>query len=504
MAVGDITELPLTVSDLQETHPTYEDNKLEWKFLQAAYDGAKALVEYGIITQHERESTDNYNRRVAEAYGLSYSRSIVELFNFYLFKEPVKRQLGDKLANDELWELFMKDCNFDADDFDEFLLQCGRQSSIPGHCGIFVDRPARKVGTREEELDKKIYPYVALYKPLAILDWEYKRDEFNRPQLVYLKLKDDDDLYRKWWRDRWEIWREPEMHEREPRTQKYEEQRAVLVNQGDNPLGEIPLIWLYNAKTDKRGVGYSDISDIARIDASIMRNLSEIEEVIKYGAFPMLVKPWKPAGAADYDEVGIKALLGFDPEHPESKPTWLEAAVAEPIDAILKVIAKKIEEIYRSSNAGGMASMEVQTQAKSGAALKAEFQLLNAKLVRKGQQLEKAEMEIIRLWLKWQKQEKMYENIKIERAETYEVENLAMELENILTSTIIVKSDLFQKAVQKKVVRLMLPGETDEEIGEIDKEIDEYEPPEFGFEPPPPEEVPGEIGGEVVPFPEKK
>lgn len=490
MAVGDVYNIALTLSALQETHEIYQNYRDEWTFLQAAYNGAKDLVAYGAIIQHERESEVNYDRRIEEAYGFSYSRSIVDLFNFYLFKEKVTRDLGS-LAKDELWQLFQKDCNLDADEFDDFLLAAGKAASIQGQCGILVDKPNKLVDTRDEEKRGQIYPYVSLYKSPAILDWRYERDEFGKPQLVYLKLKDNEDLYRIWTLDKWEVWEEPDTTTTSsPRISKDKESnsQAEMVDSGVNSLKEIPWVWVYNAKTGERGLGFSDITDIARIDASIMRNLSEIEEVITFGAFPMMRKPYKSQGQSSIqsDEVGMAAILEFDPENPESKPDWLDAAVSEPINAILEVIGKKIEEIYRSANVGGMASMEIGTQAKSGTALKAEFQLLNAKLVAKGLLLEKAEREIVRLWLKWQNQSNWLEDITIERAGTYEVENLAQSLENMMTAkTIVTKSPTFTKRLEKRTARLILSGEEDSIFDEIDKEIDEYEPPEFEYEEPP-------------------
>jgi len=510
MAVGDMHDIynvSLTTSALQETHEIYDQYKDEWIFLQAAYNGAKELVAFGAIIQHERESNVNYNRRINEAYGFSYSRSIVDLFNFYLFKENVKRDLG-KFADDPLWQMFVKDCNLDSDEFDDFLLMAGKVSSIQGQCGILVDKPHKIVDTRGQEIEGEIYPYVSLYKSLAILDWEYDKDEYGKPKLVYLKLRDDDDLYRIWTPTMWQIWREPDLDKSTSATSytgfgprvsptsseaKYlnlkgdSKGQAELVVEAEHKLGEIPWVWIYNAKTGKRGLGFSDITDIARIDTSIMRNLSEIEEVITFGAFPMMRKPYKSQGQSSVqgDEVGIQAILEFDPEYPESKPDWLDAAVAEPVAAILDVISKKVEEIYRSANVGGMASMEISTQAKSGTALKAEFQLLNAKLVAKGLLLEKAEREIIRLWLKWDNRESMMKNITIERAGTYEVENLAQSLENILTAkSIVTSSDTFKKEIEKRAARLIITGEDDNFFNKIDKEIDTYEPPEFEYNPP--------------------
>jgi hypothetical protein len=393
-----------------------------------------------------------------------------------------------------MWKMFSEDSDLEGTDWDDFLNGAGKDSSIEGHVGILVDKADtekvdEEVKTRADEKEQKIYPYVALYRALNILDWEWDRDKINRPFLKYLKLYDDEDRqYRLWWPNKWEIWEEPELTGgvdlKTTEGQKMSidpKQDAVWVGGGDNPLGEIPFVWLYNVKTAKRSLGKSDLTDIAPVDASIICNLSQADEIIDYGAFPMMRKPKPEKGETPNDEAGITAILEFDPEHPESKPDWLTAAVKEPMDAIMNYIAKKIEEIYRTANVGGMASMEVSTQAKSGAALQAEFQLLNAKLVGKGRRLKEAEETVIRYWMQWQEIED--NPITVERAESYDVANLAQDLANIMTANTIVKSETFKKTTQKKVARIMLPGESDADLKVIDDEIDSYEPPVIDIAP---------------------
>jgi hypothetical protein len=457
------------VSDLRVLHAEYERNVSEWRFLMASYEGAKELVRLGFLVRNERESLKNWRRRLQEAYGFSYSKSIVDLFNFYLFKKPVKRSLGI-LADDEAWQNFMRDCNLYGDHFDWFLHNQGRYASIQGHMGILIDKASVTFDTRAEELEAGIYPYVASYFPTAILDWSFARDDFNRPFLSYLKLLDDDGQYRLWWQDRWEVWREPILDDG---TKAVGEIEAVPVAQGQNPLGEIPFVWLYNERSKTVPIGVSDIHDVARIDVSILRNLSQGEEVINYGAFPMMRKPLLEATTSQtVDETGVTAVLEFDPEHPESKPDWLDSQVKEPVDAILMWIARKVEEIYRSTNVGGMAATQVSTVAKSGVALRTEFQLLNSKLVSKATNLEKAERQIINFWLRWQEQEDLEKDTNIERPRTYEIDNLAADLENALTSSTIVKSKKFIQTLQKMVARLMLPGLEENQWAEIDEEIE--------------------------------
>jgi len=472
----------LKAGDLKETHELYTFYFPEWIFLMAAYEGAKELVRRGYLEKHERESQGNYERRIKEAYGFSYSKSIVDLFNFYLFKKPVKRDMAN-LKNDNLFAEFQDDCNLYGDPWDDFLTECGRWAGVTGLVGILVDKASRSFETRAEQVEENVYPYVARYLPQAIMDWEYARDENNRPYLSYLKLLDEDKQYRLWWPDHWEIWEIPDDENDEDsagdkHAAKINSKEAELIGEGDNTLGEIPFVWLQNLRSKVRPIGISDIHDVSRIDVSILRNLSHGEEIITYAAFPMMRKPKQEQvpghqQVAGEDETGVTAILEFDPEHPESKPDWLAAAVKEPIDAVLAWIERKVMEIYRAVNAGGMASTEISTTAKSGTALKAEFQLLNSMLVRKAINLEKAERKIVEYWAAWENVD--VGEFSIERERTYDVEDLATDLENILTASIIVKSDIFNKQLQKQVARKMLPAADVDMIKDIDDEIDATE-----------------------------
>jgi hypothetical protein len=489
----------MTMTELRATHVYYDAYKLFWDFMLASYEGIRALVAGNhVLFKHERETQANYDRRVSEAYGFGYSQSIVDIFNFYLFKKPPKRDMGP-LAKDKQWLMFNDDCDLYGADFDQWMLESQRYAAILGHVGLLVDKGSTEYKTKKQELDNKVYPYVARYFPQAILDWTYDRDDNNRPYLSMIKLLDDDGRYRIWTTEEWAVYAPTDEQVksapqvRDAQTGQVrggggttgEEPEVEPEDFGPNPFmknggrGEIPFVWMYNLKSKLRNIGVSDIKDVAYIDGSIIRNLSEGEEVITYGAFPMLRTPMREKGLApsdksDVKDVGITALMEFDPEHPESKPDWMEAAVSEPIDAILAWMLRKVEEIYRSSNAGGMAGTEIQSQAKSGTALKAEFQLLNSKLVSKGANTEQSEKSIVRYWGMWQKMdEAQMEKVVIEYSRTYDIENLTQDLENALTAKTLVMSKTFRAQLQKNVARQMLPAAEPRLLDDIDKEIDE-------------------------------
>jgi hypothetical protein len=491
-------QFEMMIEDLKDTNPIYNENVNFWRFLMASYEGIRSLVKNGfVLYRHERESENNFERRVAEAYSFGYSSSIVDLFNFYLFKRHPLRDLNP-LNNDKQWKQFENDCNLYGDDWLVWLLESQRWSGVMGHCGVLVDKSSQNFQTSDEELNAGVYPYVARYFPQNILDWEYKKDENNRPYLAYLKLLDNDGQYRIWTTEYWSVYIIPDDESGNEatvvdidtgeirgggggQTTQNKEQMITSIASGPNPFidpntgrGEIPFVWFYNIKSKQRPIGISDIKDVAYIDGAIIRNLSEGEEVISYGAFPMMRKPMVEAGqSVGNDLAGITGILEFDPTMPESKPDWLESKVSQPIDAILRWIELKVNEIYRTSNVGGLAATEIQSQARSGAALKSEFQLLNGKLVSKGANAEEAEKQIIRYWLMWQNKQDLFDKIMIEWPESYDIEDLAQDLENTLTAKTIILSKTFSAQIQKKLARSMLKSADIKTLEEIDNEIDE-------------------------------
>lgn len=468
----------LKVKDLLEVHDEHKNNNEEWSFLMTMYEGIRNIIKKRLVEKHERESEIAYQRRLEELYGFGYTKSVIEVLNHFLFKKKAIQTLGS-LHDDKLWKLFIKDANLLGDSYEKTIMDATNYSSILGHVGILIDKANANFITKAEQVKSKVYPYIAVYFPKAILDWKWAKDEYHRPYLAYLKLKDDGDQYRLWFPDHWEIWELPEDEDGQ-KTDSNEEAEAVFINSNTYDIGKIPFIWHYNLKSRKISIGNSDVHEVSRIDLSIIRNASQIEEIINYAAFPMMRKPKRDASPVTgqqpqmEDEVGVEVILEFDPEHPESKPDWLDATVAEPVSVTLQWIEKKVGEIYRASNIGGMAAMEPTSNPQSGVAKRVDFQLLNSKMVNKAINLENTEIKILELFLRWEKMWDQYkEKVKITREKTFDIEDIAGELENALTSQMVVQSKSFNSHIQKAVARKMLPALNEKEIKEIDDEIDE-------------------------------
>lgn len=456
----------MTKDELKKKHKTYENHINQWQFWEAAYDGGEDFINK-VIYQHPRESDTNWRQRKDDACIFNYATSIIDLFNFYLTEKDAIRELG-KLANDPLWQMFYKDCDLYSTNFDVRINELQKLSSVYGMVGILVDKAKGESNTVQEAKELGIYPYLATYTPPNILDWIIERDPIsNRPMLTYLKLMEYDETYKLWYPTHWEHWTIPKDENEQ------EEDQPIKLGEEENPLNEIPFLWMLNVKSSRDPYfGVSDIKEIARITASIARNISYGEEVIKFAGFPIFVVPMEmEGGPSNPNTVGVRAVQEFDPENPQAKPDWLESQVQEPIDAIMKWIDKKIDEIFQTAHLSGIHTTEKSREARSGVALRYEFQQLGSVLSKKNNNLSEAELAILRLWLKWQKQDNWFKTIKIRRPKEFSLDDLSQSLDNLRKASKEVYSKHFKKLAQQKMVEDALPDIGDDDLGKVIQEI---------------------------------
>jgi hypothetical protein len=446
----------MNIDELKATHESYSANLSEWKKFKAAYSGTKALIDYGALSRNTRESDASYRDRKENAYGFNYTARIINIINSYIFQKPSGNDYG-VLADDPFFQLFLDNADLQGKSFNHVINDLQRWCSVYGHIGLLIDK-AIIDGTRtvSQDLSEKVYPFVTSYTPLNILDWANERIN-GRSVLSYIKLLDDDGNYRLWWADKWEVW-------------VIIEDMPTLLNSGMNPLSEIPFIFMMNDESGVRYIGKSDIQEISRMDIAILRLLSGSEEIFNLAMFPMLMKPYLPAGVKDEGVVGAGNVIEFDPKNPQSKPEWLKTAISEPIQAVTDWINNLIEEMYKSINASGLNS---SSQAKSGEALTKEFAALNAFLAKKAKvSVINTESLVVYFWLLWQGQENMYEDVSIDRPLDFDTNSLSDELDNYTVAKTMVNSETYQKNLQKLIARKTLPNVTPDDEVLINNEID--------------------------------
>lgn len=455
----------MTPDELREKHQVYRDNEAKWKFYKLSYEGGDDYIT-SVLFKYNRESVDNHDDRKKEGFVLNFNAAIIDLFNFYLIEKGVARHMA-KVDEDAQWKMFLDDCDLNNNNYDFFLNECSKLSSRYGVIGILVNKAAGGVNLAQEIKDK-IYPYLSVYSPLNILDWKFKKNpKTNRRELVYLKLLDEGE-YLIWYPDRWELWKIDINLGKEV---------SVKVASGENSLEEIPFVWMVNnAGLENNQKGVSDIKDICKIVSSITRDFSCANEIIKYAGFPMMRKPMALEGAEiGLDVVGPTNVIEFSPEHGEhGKPDWLETAVLDPIDAILRLTDRKVDEIYRVAHLSGVhGQRKSNNEVSSGLAVRYEYQQLNSVLGNKSFTLTETELKIIWFWLKWQNKEDLFDQIQIIRSKNFSIDDLSVDLDNCFNSMQQIVSDTYKKLIQKRVAYNTLPDLTDEERELIAKEIEE-------------------------------
>jgi hypothetical protein len=161
-----------------------------------------------------------------------------------------------------------------------------------------------------------------------------------------------------------------------------------------NGLGKVPAVIAYGNRGPIRGVGVSDLSDIADHQRKIFNEYSEVEASIRLNGHPTVVK------TADVEMSAGAGSIAVMPDNmdPGLKPYML--SVSTDIGAIYNSIAASVAAIDKMANTGAIRATESRTL--SGVAMRTEFELLNAKLSEKADNLELAEEQIWKLYAEYQ------------------------------------------------------------------------------------------------------
>jgi hypothetical protein len=242
---------------------------------------------------------------------------------------------------------------------------------------------------------------------------------------------------------------------------------------------------LRNFKTPE--VGVSDIIDISHIVISIIQNLSCGEEMINLAGFPIRRQPMGKEGDEEGDdqvETGPRAVEEFDPTlGKDGKPDWMPTEIKEPVEAALAWIDRKVDEIFRVAHLSGVhGQRKSNNEVASGMALRYEFTQLNTVLTKKSTNQNEAELQLLRLWLKWQGKESAFKDCKIKRSKDFSIDDLSIELENALMSINRVMSKTYRIKMQQKITKFMLPDLNEDDMKKVKAEIDAGTPNEVEWE----------------------
>ena len=433
--------------DAVSTNMLYTRNQDAWEFLLYSYMGGEEYRKASYLTRYVNETDGEYAGRLNTTFVENHCKSVISTYISFLFREEPERELG-LLEYDPSVQAFLEDADLDGRSFDNFMKEVSVWSSVFGHCWVIMAKPNINAATLGEEIAAGVRPYLTLLTPLTVMDWEWSRDAMGRYELTYLKYTEEvNDTFTtiKEWTKAAIVTRIVNHESKEIREETVEA----------NQLGRIPAILSYNHRSPVRGIGVSDLSDIASAQKYIYNLTSEVEQSIRINGHPALVKTIGTEAAA-----GAGAIVTMEDNLDSGlKPYML--SVSTDTNQIYQAITHTVDAIDKMANTGSIRSSEPSRM--SGVAQEQEFQLLNAKLSEKADNLELTEEHIWELYCLYQG--KTWEG-KIEYPGSFNIRDTDSEIDRLVKAHGAATDPVVLRKIDEHILESM--GEEKEYLPFID------------------------------------
>ena len=437
-----------------ELHKDYSENQKNWEMFIRSYNGGYDYTLGQYLNRYNLELDHEFNQRLGNTPCDNHCKNIIQIYSSFLFREKASRDFGS-MSEEPSLQMFLKDADLEGNNFNTVMKTAQNYASIYGHCFMILDKPNIQTATRAEELNQEIRPYVSIITPENVFDWNFERQPNGKYILNYLKIREEVDrkggsYMRIWYPDKVDT-----IYVEDDRTE------PTLIDTAENLIGKIPAVILYNSKSHKRGIGQSDLVDIAELQKAIYNEYSEIEQLIRLTNHPSLVKT-----AGVNASAGAGAVIEMPDEmEPNLKPYLLQPS-GQNLTSIMDSITKKVEAINRIAHTGAVRT--TRQQVSSGIALQTEFELLNARLSEKADNLQLAEEQLFRIYSE-------YQNAKfdgeINYPDSFNIRDYATDLLFFQQAkSINVPSPTLNKEIDKEIARAVV--DDDEKLTIIMDEID--------------------------------
>lgn len=456
----------MNYDDIVNKHEQYKKNIYRWKYYYDSYYGGQDYQNGQYLRKYLAEEDDGYNeygKRIIATPLDNHCRSVIDTYTSFIWRQSPQREFG-ALSDNPALKLFMKDADLEGRSFDAVMREATTLANVYGHVLLILDKPASEAATLAEELAEGIRPYLVSITPDNIVDWSWARERNGRYALDMLKIKEYEDedkaVYRVWERDQVTVFE----------VEEGEEEHKVI-EQYDNQMGHIPASFLYGQRSHERGIGISQIADIADVQKAIYNELSELEQVIRISNHPTLVMTDGVDASAG---AGSTIIIEDTDIDPSLKPYLLQPS-SQSIASIIESIGAKIDMIDRMANLSSMRS--TTKSSASGISLKIERELLNVKLAQQADNLEITEEHIFKHFAHFYGVE--YDGV-IDYPDTFDMTDVNTELDFLLkASSAPVNSAAYKTEVAKQIARIVVEDETktDAIMGEIENGS---QAPEFG------------------------
>ena len=439
----------LTLDQLNDKSPSYEEYSERWDFYYRSYMGNEVYRDGEYLQMYWGEGQapfDAYARRLKSTPLDNHVRTTVDVYRSFLFRNQPTRTLGPLADNPFVYE-WMHDVDLDGQGMDSFMKTALDHAIVMGNVWILVDKPNYAVETEAQAIDMGIRGYACMYTPQMVLDWNYSRQVNGRKMLDYIKVIEeysyDYHVLKVWMMDRVERY-----------VVSYEdgEYKEVLeYEEFPNPLGYVPFVNMIPQKGVNHGCGNSLIGDVADVQKSIYNKLSELEQNIRLSNHPLLAKT-----ADTTANPGAGGIVTMPEDLPGDKNPFLLQPTGASIDGILSAIEQDVESINRMTHLQAVRAKAGSPM--SGVALQTERQLLNSMLSDLADTVEETEYKLWDIWFDWQNVEAPAE-FELEYVKTFDLRDEHSDLELYRKALETVPHNEFQHQIHREIAKMIIDDE---------------------------------------------
>lgn len=400
-----------------------------WGAAAEAYRGVASLLgsrkadSSSYLDRYTREDEDKFQRRVAVAHYLNYVRPTTALKVSYIVRRPHKRRNVP-----EQLEAWIERTKYD-EGFRRRVLVC----AVLGWFPLLVDMPARRPAAQTRAQAGNLDPYAVLSLPCHLKD--YQLDEEGR--FVWAKMVTTFVDKPRWDAEpetvtRTTVWTRDEFEIFESRGDAQAE--AVRTGGGRHSFRQVPIVsWRADTSVEDPVKADSINADIALEGRRLFNLLSELDEHMRSQVFAILIYPQSAPTPTDTVEVGTNNGLQVSSEQ-KNLPFFLAppASIAETYE---KRIAASVIEIYRLARVEYDRASGVESSAQSK---KQNFEQTNLSIADIATAIAHADREtLILVGRGLGIADDKLEAIECVAHESYATDDLALELEQVITALTI-------------------------------------------------------------------
>lgn len=429
------------------------------------------------LDRFHREDIPKFIRRASIANYCSPVEKIVDIRLSYLSRKPWQRDgIDTKLAD------WMKDCDGFGTSFETLMRTVVRvRGEVVGYAPVLVDMPeADESGGQplnQAQADAQgLKPRLIPLLPANLYDWSTDERGGLTAIKVVVAYEEREDLLAKGvvvrrvslWTAETVRWWEIVDKDNKP-TIRAEHEKP-------NPWGVIPLaICRHRPSPLDRVRGMSGTRSISKLAKRLLNYTSEIDEHLRSSTFALLQVPVKEIKSTGTLVVGPGNAVPIPHDSTRDyKYISPDASVCTVYEKRIAETKKDISSLGSTEFTGGTTGGETSGAGKSAMSRSFEFENMNRSLAETAAQYAAFEQELLRIVARMLGlSDDEVQKIVVIPPTKFEVEEMAREIEETLGMRDLKVGPTATGELLKRLVRLKLPGVSDEMLKKIDAEIDD-------------------------------